>query len=279
MQPNFLIIGAQKSATSYLRACLAAHPRIFMVMSELSYFEDPHYDPARFDEFVALFDASGEATAIGVKRADLLSRPECALRIHRHLPGARLIAVLRNPADRAFAAYHYAIKKDRLPAQGFERWLANRSEAMASDVIRYGFYHAYLQAYFDAFPAPRIKVVLFEDLVARPATMIAQLYGFLGVDAGVRIPPPKRRVNKGVYNVRRLRVRQLMRRKSRGGPGQRVQGKLINLADYLVFRRLWREPRRGPGDDARRSLRDIYGADIARLEGLLGRDLSAWTGP
>jgi len=40
---DFLIIGAQKSATTFIHRCLLEHPSVFMPPGEISFFEDPDY--------------------------------------------------------------------------------------------------------------------------------------------------------------------------------------------------------------------------------------------
>ena len=50
-----------------------------------------------------------------------------------------------------------------------------------------------------------------------------------------------------------------------------------DAADRLVLRRLFRAGRPEPSKSLKRRLIDVYRDDISQLEGILNRDLSAWT--
>ncbi len=60
MLPSFLIIGAEKSATTFLHGCLCEHPEVFMPDFEVSYFNSPDYYQESIEDFKRLFDASGD---------------------------------------------------------------------------------------------------------------------------------------------------------------------------------------------------------------------------
>ena len=63
---------------------------------EIPYFESSDYEDTTFEEFERLFDCASAGQIIGIKRPSYLTKPECAERIQKHLPDARIIAVLRN---------------------------------------------------------------------------------------------------------------------------------------------------------------------------------------
>lgn len=105
MLPNFLIIGAQKSATTFLLRCLREHPDVFVPSGEIPFFEDPDYSQGDIESFARLFARGCHKKAVGLKRPNYLHKPECPERIHRHIPSARLIVILRDPIERAISAY------------------------------------------------------------------------------------------------------------------------------------------------------------------------------
>ena len=87
---------------------ISQHPEIWMPRGETPYFEDPDYHQSTPDEFLSQFPhESGKL--IGIKRPNYIGKPEAPERIETDLPDARLIAVLRDPADRAISAYFHQI--------------------------------------------------------------------------------------------------------------------------------------------------------------------------
>ena len=115
MLPKFAIIGAQKSATTFIHRCLSDHPEVFMPSGEISYFEDPDYQESSFDEFLDLFADAKQNQLKGIKRPTYLHKPECPVRIKKIIPDVKLIVVLRNPIDRFISAYFHCIKFNFLP--------------------------------------------------------------------------------------------------------------------------------------------------------------------
>src|SRR5262245_5376239 len=123
--PNFLVIGAAKCGTDALCRFLGQHPQIFMCPNrEPNFFvaegqaEVPYCGPgdrdafesndmwvARLDRYEALFADATAETAIGEGTAWYLYFESAAKRIRQLVGDARLVAVLRNPIDRAYSAY------------------------------------------------------------------------------------------------------------------------------------------------------------------------------
>jgi hypothetical protein len=101
--PDFVIIGATKSATTWLSSNLSAHPRVFLPSPELHYFSR-HYDKGE-EWYRSHFADARDGQLIGEKSASYLPDAQTPHRLHRLLPKARLIAQLRNPIERAYSDY------------------------------------------------------------------------------------------------------------------------------------------------------------------------------
>src|SRR5271166_1577090 len=115
--PDFAIIGAGKSATTWLHMGLRKHPEIFLPENETPFFEDPYYCESDLRPlFSELRAARGYAT-VGIKRPNYLCTPGCADRLAKHIPRARLIAMLRNPVERAVSQYFHLVRSGRLPVE------------------------------------------------------------------------------------------------------------------------------------------------------------------
>ena len=118
--PNFLVIGANKSGTSSLYEYLGQHPEVYMSpVKEPLYFSQSGKPPIgnrpdlvlqrdatrTLDEYLALFAGVTDEKAIGEASTSNLSNPRAPTCIREALPEAKLVAVLRHPAERAFSAY------------------------------------------------------------------------------------------------------------------------------------------------------------------------------
>ena len=296
MLPNLVLLGAQKSATTFLLGRLAEHPEVHMVRDEVLCFEDPDYatfDPADLER---LFESATTESTLGIKRADYLARPEVAPRIFRHLPEARLIAVLRDPVARAISAYFYYVRLGLLPLlpleEGMRRLLSGVAPAgysRADDILEYGRYHTQLTRYLELFPRERLLVLTLEDLNRDVLATMRNVYEFLEVDPEYVPRQLTKNSNRGVYSLSRLRILTSRNRfMYRYAPAharvtrQRLDplGLLwvggVTVLDRVLLRRLL-----GSGTPAcpawlRQRLVQEYEEEVRGLESLLGRDLSSW---
>jgi len=154
MLPNFVIIGAQKFASTFLQICLNDHPDIYLPHGETSFFESPDYEESEIRKFERIFNKRSEK-CLGIKRPNYIGKPEVPKRIASHLPNAKLIAVQRNPIDRAISAYYHNINYGFvLPIDveiGMRKLISDASFAeiykRSSKIIEFGYYYKYLSKY------------------------------------------------------------------------------------------------------------------------------------
>ncbi len=280
--PNFLIIGAARSGTTSLYHYLRQHPQIFM-----SAVKEPRYfacvngyvltrRPVRESEWSGtisdreryreLFAGAGDAVAVGEASPVYLFSPGCPERIAAEVPDMRLIAILRNPVDRAYSIYNRRVREGR-EIRSFEEVLSAPGGA-----IEPGYCEA-LERYREVFGPSRVMVKLYEDLRDTPS-LYRDLCGFLDVDPSF---PADFRVRHNAAGRPRLKRLQVFLSEE-----NRVKRSLKPLIPEQWAHRFiaWfssRNLRRAaipPG--VRRRLLDAHRADIERLEGLIDRDLSRW---
>jgi hypothetical protein len=205
--PNFLIIGAAKSGTTAVYHCLKQHPQIYMSPVEEPYFfafvKNPpaFWGPGtealrrravvRLDDYQALFEGVTTETALGEASAIYLSSyyPDAtAQSIGGYIPHVRLIAILHQPADRAYARFVFNRLCNDEPLANFRQVLAEepaRIRANWRPGFRYqlnGFYYANIRPYFERFPREQIRVYLYDDWLTNPRQVLHDIFGFLGVD-------------------------------------------------------------------------------------------------
>ncbi|MDH3284601.1 MAG: sulfotransferase [Acidobacteriota bacterium] len=296
--PNFLIVGASKSGTTSLYEYLGEHPDVFMSpLKETNFFtfdgRRPRFggpDGAVFvrdsiyqrDDYERLFADRKSETAVGEASPRYLFTPGTAERIQRLIPRARIVAILRNPAERAFSAYCMRVRDGWESCRSLEEAMADEPrrlrESWASGIyLQRGYYGAQLSEYFDRFPTEQIRVYLYDDLRADPQGLLRDLFRFLGVDDGFS-PDMSRRYNvSGV--IRNPLLRFLW---TRTHP---LQAALRPFVSKVLRQRISRffvateKERFEMSAELRRRLTENYRADILQLQDLIQRDLSVWLRP
>lgn len=211
--PDFVVLGAQKSASTYLQDQLDLHPDVHLAPGEVRAFEDPHYADGAVRDLPRLFDGVDRNVRRGIKRPDYLGRPEVPARLHRHLPEARLLAVLRDPVDRAVSSYFHFVRHGFLPLAPVDVALTTlldggweRRYPRATEVLSYGRYGEHLSRYLEYFPAEQMLVFEQRQLIENRDACLTRAFEFLGA-AGSAPPDDRPSVsNKGVYSAARLRI-------------------------------------------------------------------------
>src|SRR5262249_315268 len=145
VRPNFLFIGADKSGSTWLFHVLRQHPGCFVPPAKDIYYFDRHY--ARGPRWYAsFFEPPNAATAVGGLADDFLFSEVAAERIHRDLPGVKLIAFLRHPVERTFSEYLYLVRSGLAGGRTF-REVAD----LHPELLDHSRYARHLPAYLDRF--------------------------------------------------------------------------------------------------------------------------------
>jgi len=197
--PDFLILGAQKAGTTALYAYLRWHPEITgPSFKEVSFFDRHYVRGERW--YRAHLPARRSGTIVGEASPSYLFHPLAPQRVAQLLPHARLIALLRNPVDRAFSHYQHEVALGREPLT-FEEAIDREDERMQGEVehmlrdpeyfseawwnytyLARGQYAAQLERWFQAFPRERLLVLLTDELADDPAGTHRRVLEFLGVE-------------------------------------------------------------------------------------------------
>lgn len=175
---NFIGIGAQKSGTSWAYTCLYDHPEVCAPIKEIHFFSRPRWSEGK-EWYERHFGACGDGKKRGEFSTSYLFSPEAPERIHSLYPDAKLIAILRNPIDRAFSQYRNAIKAGEIvESTTFEEY----QETEASVRLQ-GRYTEQLARYDARFPKEQLLVLIYEDIRKDPVAFMKRIYEFLGIDA------------------------------------------------------------------------------------------------
>lgn len=297
MLPNFFLIGAPRCGSSSVYDAIRQHPDIFMSpVKEPWYFSigvrsEPFKGPKDVDfnlylsrpEYDQLFSGATEEPIVGEASTDYLYSDSALNALQREFPRAKFVAILRNPAERAYSQYVQHVSQLREPCHDFWEAIESEEARKQNDWCHYwfyrslGFYGQQLSRYFESFNAEQIKVFLFDDLCADPDALYRELFEFLGVDASFRphvqddsrnasLLPKSRRVHDVMTKPSAIRsiVRAVTPR------SLRVAGiKWVGARQQAI-----KPP--GIALDDRRRLIEGYRDDIELLESLIGRNLSSW---
>jgi hypothetical protein len=192
---DFVIIGAQKSGSTALHYFLSRHRRICMGdQQEMHFFDDDKAFAGNSVNYAALHDhypKLGPGVRAGDCTPSYLYHQAAAERIHRYHHGIRLIVLLRNPVERAFAHWNMQRFKGRepldfLPAVKEEK--TRLKNAPAADARRFayvdrGYYAQQLSRFLKLFPREQVKAVKFENFNADQSGVVNDILAFLGLDA------------------------------------------------------------------------------------------------
>jgi hypothetical protein len=241
-----IIVGAQRSGSTYLFRLLDEHPEIAM-----AYPPRPEpkvfLDDAILERGAEWYDATffghaDERTKLhGEKSTTYIERPDAGRRIRTVLPDAQILIILRDPVARAISNYRFSVDNglEALPldqALAKERERAGEASATSTNPYAYrqrGHYAEYVGEYLELFDPAQINIMVFEELVGN-AQRLAELYRWLGVDESVTPPSLEKVVNRS------------------GQSGEPVDPEIL------------------------RDLADGYEESVTHLEQMLGRSLQLW---
>lgn len=181
MRPNYLVIGAQKCATSSLCHLIGQHPDVFMTdPKEPYFFSNEDVWTRGWQWYESLFAAAAGKIAIGEGSTTYTQNglhPAAPQRIAEHLPDAKLIYIVRDPLDRIVSHYLHLRSKGGQEQASFS--VAVRRKPQYIDNSQY--LHQ-IELYRQHFPDRQIHVDFFEDLKSAPDAVLRRCLGFLGVD-------------------------------------------------------------------------------------------------
>lgn len=183
--PTFIIIGAQKSATRWLRLNLGQHPDVYTAPTELEYFnhnwkKSLHWYYEKFSDANGA-GAVGEATPGYMMWNERPSRQ--AARIDGMLPEVRLLAILRNPVDRSYSAFIHFLRTGNYPSDAsfMEHVRSVAPEHDHRGIIAGSWYGACLEPYIRRF-GERLLILQQDDAKIDPVGVYRRALRHIGVN-------------------------------------------------------------------------------------------------
>jgi sulfotransferase family protein len=239
---DFILAGAQKSGTTALHYFLSKHPNITMGdQQEIHFFDNDALFASNVDyeELHKHYPPLAPSTTAGDCTPSYIYHAPAAERIWRYNPKIKLLILLRNPVDRAFAHWNMQRFRGREPLDFFDAVREEKdrfagappAEARRFAYVDRGFYGRQLERLFKFFPRDQIKAVKFEEFREKQRETLTCIFSFLDLE-----------------------------------PLRSVRSKDRNIVPY----------ERAMNWEERVFLYSLFEEDIAKLEQLLGWDCANW---
>jgi len=239
---DFILAGAQKSGTTALHYFLSKHPNITMGdQQEIHFFDNDalFVSEPDYEELHKHYPPLAPSTIAGDCTPSYVYHEAAAERIWKYNPKIKLLTLLRNPVDRAFAHWNMQRFRGREPLDFFDAVREEKvriagappAEARRFAYVDRGFYAQQLQRLFKFFPRDQVNAVKFEDFKEKQRETLTSIFSFLGLE-----------------------------------PLRWVRSKDRNIVPY----------ERAMNWEEKVFLYNLFEEDIAKLEQLLGWDCADW---
>lgn len=268
MRLDFLGIGPQRTASSWLHEAMTTHPALCLPagVKETFFFDERYAKGLAW--YAAHFRHCG-AGLIGEVGPSYFDVPEVPARVRSVAPQVRLVTTLRHPVERAESLFRHHYAKGRVP-----REFAAAAERLPR-IVTAGHYAEHLTRWFEGFGRERVLVLLQDDLAADPRDTLRRVWRFLGV-SDHEPPAANRPVNQAsaplVPLLARVAAASATWLRSHRLHGIVEQGKRLGLT--RVYRGAKRLPSLTP--EQRTELAGRYAGDVEFVERLVGRALPHW---
>jgi hypothetical protein len=301
--PDFLIIGAPKAGTTALHAALATHPVLYMSpVKEPKFFLTAGPPPTRGggpgdsqtwrehvwrrEDYEALFAGAPAGQLRAESTPFYLYDHAAQRRIRDLIPNVRMIAMLRDPVERAHSNWAHLWSAGLDPIGDFVKACADEDRRVAAGwaqfwrYTRLGRYGEQLEHLYTVFPKEQVLVLRYRDLVDSPVQTLDQICAFLGVEQGVVTEVPRENVtahpdeslgHRAVSSV--IRTAAAVSRHLPGTTGTALTSPLERMLQRGA------RPRQPLTWEQRQALLPYFETDIRLLEKVTEADFSDWLQP
>lgn len=289
--PNLLIVGAAKSGTTSLHNYLKQHPDFFMTDHKEPHFlinneigvKRVHKAVTTLSDYQKMFEGSSEYKYRGESSVMYLPFPDITIRnIKKYLnKDVKIIIMLRNPVERAFAGYLHNVRYNTSENLSFEEAIEKSEERyqktndMTPDTryLHVGMYYNQVKKYIDEF-GKNVHVVIYDDYVSNINRSIKRVFDFLKVN-NIEMDTSQRHMVGG-WIFKNPILRKLMVSKN----GLKSFVKLLLPSSSLrkkirtIIMRFGTSKTPELTTKMRKFLEDYYRDDIVKLENLIDKDLN-----
>lgn len=274
---DFIGIGVQKAATSWLFQCLLEHPEIKVGKEkEVNFFNFKYHFGYHWYHRLFEFGSwkTGEFSTLYFWDKNV---PE---RIHLYRSDIKLILCLRNPVDRAYSQHQHEVRRGRVSGELLDFDLAIQSNP---SYINQGLYASHLKNYLKHFKLEQIFICFQEEIGSNPDQVLLRLYEFLNLDTTFK----PNAINTKVNVARTYKSKKVDKayRKIKSFIHKYANDSIVSAIKKMNIHKLIerhnikeQDPISIPpmSESTREKLQSLFLEEIKELEKIIGRDLSAW---
>ena len=290
--PDFLVIGAMKAGTTALHDHLSQHPELFLSKKkEPQYFSSPAEgllppwvmpDDVEIqrrmvvtkDKYQQLF-ADADGRLCGESSVLYLNDPPSAARAASANPDMKIIAILREPAARAFSAWSFLVRI-ALEDLGFEEALAAEPDRIMGPGFHYvgmGAYASALAPWHAAFGREQVLAIEFSRFAHNTGEVMVEICEFLGIEPSL-LPDEMPMRNTG-GQIPTGRFQRWFVRRVRIIVSDHIPARFAHPIN-VVWQKLFMKDVAPMTPATAESIRSQLLSETEELEALLGWDLTNW---
>lgn len=293
--PNFLVVGAAKSATTSLHHYLSQHPNIFMPtqIKETFHLVEPksimgngkgYYEKnviEAFNDYEKLYKNvdKNKHKAIGEVCNVYLYLSENSIPcIKKRLGNPKIIIILRNPVERTYSSYLHLIRANIIH-ECFEDTLKKEKKRIeenwwwAFHIKSISLYAKAVKSYFEHFTD--VKVIFFEDFKINPQKTLSEVYSFLNIHTSFQND------TNLIYNATGLSRNNLMKKIKNSESKfsiyiKKTAKKLFSDSTIKFLKNKFLLYKPPISKKTKQYLSQFFTEDIEELQQFLNKDLKQW---
>ena len=276
--PNFIGIGAQKCATTWIYEILRDHPEVTLSHKKEIDFFSYHYDHG-MQWYKDNFVDSAQSKVVGEISPSYFHEPAVPQRVKHHMPQAKLIVSLRDPLQRSISNHKHEVRVGHFSGDdlSFEAGMANNPM-----YVEQGLYAKHYSRWCEYFPPEQIFVVFYEDIVKDRYAVAKNIYRFLDIDENHQSAAVDNKSNPG--HINRFAGLEKFRNSLHYGAKRIGLDSVWDLAGKLGLRWLYGRLNKMPADalipqmsdTARLEVRNYFNEDTRRLRELIDGPYPQW---
>lgn len=282
--PDFIIIGAQKAATTWLWTMLDQHPDTSLPsQKEIHYFGSHELYSKGFDWYCSHFNGLDSSKIIGeastsyfydrvpywYNKSDQIefdeTLPLLPDLISQSLPDVKFIVILRDPVYRAISAYFHWMKQGKIsPSLGLKKVATEQPKRR---ILEYGLYAKWLRVWSESVPSNRLRIIFYEEQIAKNADKtLTDIYEYLCLNPGFRPESPGKPVHRN-WSWTRIAFNYYAS-KFPGNLGNSKIGAFLERFDILSYKAI-------KAQDIE-FLRAVYLPEKNEIKNITGNQLTCW---
>jgi hypothetical protein len=283
-----MICGAQKAGTTSLLHYLKSHSDIAkQKVNEFAYFVlDDMYKEGYDTAFEKYFEPSvSEKSVVVAKNVGVMYMPKAIERLYKHNPKTQIVLLLRNPVERAYSNYFYALRKGDETITTFEKAIETEPERLKEDAdawrncayLERGLYVKSIEEFLKYFLKSQLHIYLFEDFKRDPSKICNEIFLLLGLETNLNIDFKKKHNEKAMAKstllAKTTNSKNLLKKLLKSFIGSDLR-RIIKKKFQKINETSFEQPKMK--EETRKKLIEYFKPWNQKLEILTGLNISDW---